>query len=589
MTGTKALTLYTAAFVDELTRSGLKHVVISPGSRSTPMSMMMAEHPEMKVWLEVDERSAGFFALGMAKAKREPVALVCTSGTAAANYLPAIVEAYLSRVALLVITTDRPHELRDVGAPQAIDQINIFGKYAKWFVEMALPEENESMLRYVRTVAGRAITTSVKGQAGVVHLNFPFREPLIPDCTMENIFNAGRMKREIYVRASHGLLQPDPMTVQELAEIVRTVEKGLIIVGPHDEPGLGEAIAQLADLIKYPILADPLSQLRSGDHNMDWIIDGYDTFLREEGYASTNKPELIIRIGAMPVSKALLLYLKRYPETRQIVIDEDGGWREPTLLASDMIYANPKLLTYQISNALSNVSINRTGNWATHWVKINNTCRTVLMQEGKKKTLFEGQIILELAEMLPEDATLFVGNSMPIRDLDSFFFNNHKRIKTMANRGSNGIDGVISSALGASTSSNPLVLVIGDLSFYHDMNGLLAAKLNKLNVTIILVNNDGGGIFSFLPQASHPKHFETLFGTPIGLDYNHAVAMYGGRFHRVDDWAAFRDAFQAEIHQDGLSVIEVPTNRQENVDTHRELWKKALIALKEIQNGGHNG
>ena len=589
MTATKALTLYTAAFVDELTKSGLKHVVISPGSRSTPMSMVMAEHPEMKVWLEIDERSAGFFALGMAKAQREPVALVCTSGTAAANYLPAIVEAYLSRVPLIVITTDRPHELRDVGAPQAIDQINIFGKYAKWFVEMALPEETKDMLRYVRTFAGRAIATAVKGPAGVVHLNFPFREPLIPDFTMENIFNAGRMTRETYVRASHGLRQPDPMIVQDLAEIVQNVEKGLIIVGPHDEPDLGEAITQFADHVKYPVLADPLSQLRSGDHNMTWIIDGYDTFLREDEFASANKPELIIRIGAMPISKALLLYLKRHPETRQIIIDEDGGWREPTLLASDMVYANPKILTHQIINAISNDSIIRTGNWSKQWLKINSTVRSVLMQEGKKETLFEGQIILELAEMLPENSTLFVGNSMPIRDLDSFFFNNDKQIRTLANRGANGIDGIISSALGASTSPNPLVLVIGDLSFYHDMNGLLAAKLNKLNVTIILVNNDGGGIFSFLPQASHPKHFETLFGTPIGLDYSHAITMYGGRFHRVENWGQFRDTFQVEIQQDGLSVIEVPTNRQENVDTHRDLWKKALLAAKEMQNGGHNG
>ncbi len=586
MASTSALTLYTAAFVDELTRCGLKDVVISPGSRSTPMSMVMAEHPEMKVWIEIDERSAGFFALGMAKAKREPVALVCTSGTAAANYMPAIVEAYLSRVPLLVITTDRPHELRDVGAPQAIDQINLFGKYAKWFVEMALPEEDESMLRYVRTFAGRAIATAFNGPAGVVHLNFPFREPLIPDFSIENLFNVGRMPRERYVKGSIGTLLPDQEIVRELAEITQHTEKGLIIVGPHDEPEVAVAVTQLAEKLKYPILADPLSQLRSGNHNMDWIIDVYDTFLREDGFASSYQPDVIIRFGAMPISKALLLYLKRHAHIRQIIVDEDGGWREPTLLASDMVYTNSKMLCDKVLEQLHERNIIRTMDWADHWMKVNSKIRALLSDEGRKEDLFAGRIILELAELLPENSTLFIGNSMPIRDVDSFFFNNHKGIRTLANRGANGIDGIISSALGASTvAEEPLVLVIGDLSFYHDMNGLLAAKLNKLNVTIILVNNDGGGIFSFLPQSNHPKHFEALFGTPIGLDYSHAVAMYGGRFKRISDWSEFRDTFAIEIQKEGLSVIEVPTNRQENVIAHREVWKKALEAAREISNG----
>jgi len=583
MTSTSALTLYTAAFVDELTKCGLKDVVISPGSRSTPMSMMMAEHPEMKVWLEIDERSAGFFALGMAKAKKEPVALVCTSGTAAANYMPAIAEAYLSRVPLLVITTDRPHELRDVGAPQAIDQINLFGKYAKWFVEMALPEENENMLRYVRTFVGRAMATAVKGPSGVVHMNFPFREPLIPDFSIESLFNVGRMPRERYVKVSIGTLHPNQEIVRELTEIAQHTEKGLIIVGPQDEPELVVAVTRLAEKLKYPILADPLSQLRSGIHDMDWVIDSYDTFLREDRFAFSYQPEVIIRFGAMPVSKALLLYLKRHANTRQVIVDEDGGWREPTLLASDMVYANSKMLCKMILDQLQDRNITRTGDWAEHWVTVNSKTRALLIDEGKREILFEGRIILEIAELLPENSTLFIGNSMPIRDVDSFFFNNRKGIRMLANRGANGIDGIISSAIGASTVAEvPLVLVIGDLSFYHDMNGLLAAKLNKLNITIILVNNDGGGIFSFLPQSDHPKHFEALFGTPIGLDYSHAVTMYGGSFQRITDWNEFRDTFTMEIRKEGLSVIEIPTNRQENVIAHQEVWKKALESVRKI-------
>ena len=583
MASNRALTLYVASFVDELTRSGVENVVISPGSRSTPMSMVMAEHPELKIWLEIDERSAGFFALGMAKAKREPIALVCTSGTAAANYMPAIVEAYLSRIPLIVITTDRPHELRDVGAPQAIDQINLYGKYAKWFVEMALPEEDEAMLRYVRTVAGRAVATAASGPAGVVHLNFPFREPLIPDFTIENLFSAGSRDREPYVATAQGVPVLEPSFVQELSEYLLKTEKGLIICGPYDDPMVAKTVTLLAEKLNYPILADPLSQLRSGEHKMDWIIDTYDTFLRDKNFSSTYKPDVVVRFGAMPISKALLLYLKQNPATRQIIIDEDGGWREPTLMASDMVFARPDELFQNLLESQPIQEINRQEDWSDHWLHTNQTVRRVLMEEGKKEILFEGQIIQELIELLPEEATLFVGNSMPVRDLDSFFLNNNKQIRTMANRGANGIDGVVSSALGAATVGSPLVLMIGDLSFYHDLNGLLATKLHPINITIILVNNDGGGIFSFLPQANHPKHFEQLFGTPLGLDYRQTVEMYGGRFHRIQDWTQFRERFKDEIKNEGLSVIEVPTIREENVVAHRDLWEKAFDAVGKVE------
>lgn len=582
MTSTRALTLYTAAFVDELTKSGLKHAVISPGSRSTPMSMVMAEHPDMNVWLEIDERSAGFFALGRAKASREPVALVCTSGTAAANYMPAVVEAYLSRIPLVVITTDRPHELRDVGAPQAIDQLNLFGKYAKWFVEMALPEEGEGMLRYARTFAGRAVATSIKGPQGVVHLNFPYREPLIPDFTIEGLFDAGRANRDTYVKASHGKVLPDSHFVDELVQVIQQQDNGLIICGPHDDPEMNEAVIAFAKKVGYPILADPLSQLRSGKYDTSLVVDSYDTFLREERFGSTMEPSLIIRFGAMPVSKALLHYLKRHKEARQIIIDEDGGWREPTLLASDMVYVSPTELFRMVLDELPGDGIARTTGWTDQWINVNKTVRQVLLEDGRRNHLFEGQIMMELVDLLPEQSILFAGNSMPIRDLDSFFLNNSKQIRTMANRGANGIDGVVSSALGASTIGVPLVLVIGDLSFYHDLNGLLAAKLHKLNATIIVINNDGGGIFSFLPQANHPKHFEALFGTSTGLDFSHAVKMYGGRFHRALDWEQFRDAVQTEIETDGLSVIEVPTTRHENAVDHRALWDKAYASVRKF-------
>lgn len=566
------ITAYVAAFVDELTRARICDVVISPGSRSTPMAMLMAEHPQMKVWMQMDERSAGFFALGMAKAKRAPVALLCTSGTAAANYFPAVIEASYSRIPLLVLTADRPHELRDVGAPQAIDQIGLYGKYAKWFIDLAPPDPTEAMLHYIRTVAGRAAGLASAGPKGVVHLNFPFREPLIPDLSLPRIWERGRIEsRERYVVVQNGDRQLDPIQVQSLTETFKAAEKGIIVCGPLDNSRLGQEVANLASLLQYPILADPLSQVRSGTHSKEWVIDSYDSFLRSEIIKENLKPEVIIRFGAMPTSKAFTQYIKASPEAHQIVIDEDGGWREPTQSASQMLFTDP----LKLCCLLSEMAEKQTGStkWGAQWKKLNEISQSYLMTEGRKDGLFEGQVIIELQEILPDTATIFMGNSMPVRDLDTFFFVTDKNIRIMANRGANGIDGLVSSALGASVVCSPLVLVIGDVSFFHDLNGLLAAKLHQLNITIIVCNNNGGGIFSFLPQAKHEKHFEMLFGTPTGLDFEQAVHMYGGTFSRISNWQDFRAQVSESIVAKGFSVIEVPTERAKNADLHRKLWQ----------------
>ncbi len=578
-TTNNALTRYTAAFVDELVNSGVTDAVISPGSRSTPMAMTMAHHPGMNVWLEIDERSAGFFALGKAKASGRPIALVCTSGTAAANYMPAVVEAYLSRIPLLVLTTDRPHELRDVGAPQAIDQINLYGKYAKWFVEMALPEETDAMLRYARSFAGRAAATAKQGPRGVVHMNFPYREPLVPDFTIDNLWDGGRMDRETFIAASSGTKTVNQALLKRLGDELAGIENGLIVCGPHEEDGFGEAVTALAERLQYPILADPLSQLRTGTHSKKWIIDGYDAFLRSEKVKREAKPDVIIRFGAMPVSKPFLLYLKAHPDTRQIIVDEDGGWRDPTLLASDMIHANAGQFCESLKKM---IEVRDETGWAKKWLDWNTQTVSILKASSRKDELFEGQVFRELQDLMPEGSLLFAGNSMPIRDLDTFFFNTEQSIRTMANRGANGIDGIVSSALGASSVQEPMVLVIGDLSFYHDMNGLLASKLHRLNATIVVVNNDGGGIFSFLPQARDPQYFEALFGTPHGLDFKHTAELYEGSYEKADSWTAFRSAVSEAVMHEGLNIIEVPTGREENVHEHKEIWQAVAEAVESF-------
>jgi len=572
MRNNDVLTVYIAAFIDELTRTGICDVVISPGSRSTPLAMLIAEHERMKVWMHMDERSAGFFALGMAKTKRQPVALLCTSGTAAANYYPAVIEACYSRVPLLVLTADRPHELRDVGAPQAIDQIGLYGKYAKLFVDIALPDGTETMLHYIRTIAGRGAGTASAGPAGVVHLNFPFREPLIPDLLLPDLWTRGLIdNRYRYVQVQAGTKQLDPSQAQWLIETIRGIQKGIIVCGPIDNPEFAQEVTELAAKLQYPVLADPLSQVRSGTHSKEWVIDSYDAFLRNETVKKNLKPEIIIRFGAMPTSKEFLLYVKAHPKARQIVIDGDGGWQDPALMASDMLYIDPVKFCRFLSNSMEI----RTGNtkWGDRWKKLNEITWSHIQAKGQKNELFEGQVIIELQTLLPDHASLFIGNSMPIRDMDTFFAVTQKNIRIIANRGASGIDGIVSSALGASAASSPLLLVIGDISFFHDLNGLLAAKLHHLDITIIVCNNDGGGIFSLLPQAMYKKHFEMLFGTPLGLDFKEVVEMYGGSFARVNGWQEFRELVSAGITKKGLNVIEVPTDRTENAHLHQKLWQ----------------
>jgi 2-succinyl-5-enolpyruvyl-6-hydroxy-3-cyclohexene-1-carboxylate synthase len=581
MNAQEVLFAYVDAFVDELAASGVRNVCICPGSRSTPLALVLARRADLRVWMHVDERSAAFFALGMAKASREPVALVCTSGTAAANFLPAVVEAHLSRVPLVVLTADRPHELRDNGAPQAIDQIRLYGGYAKWFADMALPEATDGMLRYARTMAARAAATARDVPSGPVHLNFPFREPLVPipppaDAT-------GGAVRQPYMTVAAGPREATPALLDRLAATLAATPRGLIICGPQDDPALAPAVAALAARLGYPVLADPLSGVRCGEHVTSLVIDSYDAFLRDAEWVAGHAPDLVLRFGAMPTAKPFLQYLQRFPDCRQIVVDAAPGWNEPTGLAAEMIYADPAgLCNALVARDVAPVDADAGAAWRDAWCAANRHARAAIARKlDGAGDLFEGKVFAELADLLPAGATLYVGNSMPVRDLDTFFPAGERPIRFLANRGANGIDGVVSSALGASTDGGPLVLVIGDLSFYHDMNGLLAAKLHRLNATIVLLNNDGGGIFSFLPQATEADHFEQLFGTPTGLDFQPAVEMYGGRFVCPATWDAFRAAVRQGLGGDGLTVIEVRTDRAQNVAAHRAIWPAVSAAIRD--------
>jgi len=603
---------YVGAFVDELQRSGMHHVVICPGSRSTPLALAFAATPALRCWMHIDERSAAFFALGIAKRLNQPVALLCTSGTAAANFLPAISEAHLTHIPLLVLTADRPHELRDCGAPQAIDQNRLYGTQVKWFVDTALPEATNEALRYIRTMADRALAQARTIPVGPVHLNMPFREPLTPVALSDQpmplleqrdpIAWQGRAENRPYTQVETGgsrQTASDAGMVLELAATIATSPRGLIIVGPQTDAGLCTPLLQLARKTGYPILADPLSQMRGVNNDHDAIISSYDAFLRTEHILTRYKPQLVLRFGGMPTSKPVLLYLKRYASScQQIIIDPQQGWDEPTQLAEQIFYAEVPTFIQELMHTLDHLESSDSTkalrplnaqrerlSWTAAWQKMERTTRLALSTTiADFPELFEGRVFTELAALLPAGALLYAGNSMPIRDMDTFFWPQTNALRCLGNRGANGIDGVISSALGASAaggSGTQAVLVIGDLSFFHDQNGLLAARLHKLNLTIVLVNNDGGGIFSFLPQAAYPEHFEQLFGTPTGLDFCPVVEMYGGTYERATDWATFRRAITHNLAAGGLHVVEVPTERASNVTMHRQLWQVVEHALQE--------
>jgi 2-succinyl-5-enolpyruvyl-6-hydroxy-3-cyclohexene-1-carboxylate synthase len=589
----RAAYAYTTAFVDELARSGVRHVCIAPGSRSTPLAIAIAEHDSLRTWMHLDERSAGFFALGMARVLDAPVALLCTSGTAAANFLPAVVEARRAGVPLLVLTADRPPELRDVGAAQTIDQNGLYGVHAKWFVDAALPEATPQLLRYARTLACRAVALAAEEPAGPVHLNFPFREPLLPErmdappdlAAADALAWHGRPGGEPWVSVPRVPRVLDDADVQRLAARLRDASRPLLVCGPQPRAALAGPLGALARALGAPLLADPLSQLRWGTHDRTAVVDRYDAMLRHEETTRALAPDLVLRFGALPTSKSLLLFLQRNAEASQVVAGT-MGWSDPLLSADEMIPAEGVLLCERLLAALGNTNGRRsTAAWLRAWRDADERVGAALAAYAASATEpFEGGALAATAAALPAGASLFVSSSMPVRDLDAFAPGDARALRVLANRGANGIDGVVSTALGAAAAGRerregPLVLVIGDLAFYHDMNGLLAAKLHGLDATIVVLNNDGGGIFSFLPQAARKEHFELLFGTPHGLAFEPAARLYGARYAEVTSVEALREAVVAGIGAGGLQIVEMRTDRARNVALHGEAWAAVARAL----------
>jgi 2-succinyl-5-enolpyruvyl-6-hydroxy-3-cyclohexene-1-carboxylate synthase len=585
---------FATALFEELARAGVRDVCLCPGSRSTPLAVATARQPELRCWTHIDERSAAFFALGLAKAKRAPVALICTSGTAAANFLPAVVEAHYARVPLLLLTADRPPELREWGAGQTIDQGKLYGGHVRWFAEAPLPEASGGALRYARALASRAVAAARGRPAGPVHVNLPFREPLEPvevpgdvasDLGERDPLAASGRPGRAYAAVAEAELAPDAKTADALAELVRAHPRGVIACGPLDaDAALAAAVARLGRAAGWPILADATSQLRRGAHVAGApVIATSDLFLGDEAFAATRAPEVILRIGATPTSVALRRWTLRHAPEHLVLVDPDGAWNDPSHLTSQVLRVDPAALCDAVVEGLAKGDAEPRGGWLEDFaVAERRTAAAALRCLAEEEALLEPRAVGEIARALPDHSLLYVSNSMPVRDLDAFLPASPRPLRVLCNRGANGIDGMISSALGAAAADcGHVVLLTGDLAFAHDLGGLLAARRHGLRATIVLLNNDGGGIFSFLPIAAYGDavRFEENFRTPLGVDFAPAAESFGVRFTRVGSWEHFRADLKESLVNPRTSVIEVPVDRDRSVAHHREIQRAVGEAL----------
>lgn len=583
-------TLWAETFVHALAAAGLRRVIISPGSRSTPLTLAFAAHAKVEVTVHLDERSAGFFALGMAQAGDAPVALVCTSGTAVANYLPAIVEANMSQVPLLILTADRPPELRHSGANQTIDQIKIFGDQVLWSVDAPLPEKEapDIVLRHLQTLAARAYATANGLRKGPVHVNFPFRKPLEPEArdwrreTVQEPANPSLQSlianRQSPIAISHGALTPTRAQLGELAEAINRHERGLIVCGPRCPGGnFPAAVAGLSQISGYPILADPLSGVRWGRHVPGTAVSGaYETYLQQA--PGWPEPELIIRFGAVPTSKWLNDYLSHINPAQRIHVRENGVWADDSHLTTRFLQLNEELLCYELAHLV-------TPRMRTDWTQQVMATETAVWQtldQHLYDPYFDASVVADTVAALPDNAQLFIGNSLPIRHVDQWARPSARHLRVFGNRGASGIDGNPSTALGIAAATRlPTVALLGDITFYHDLNGLLlllsrqSSMANRqwpiASFTIVLLNNNGGGIFHRLPARNIEPPFTELFITPHGLDFSGVLQMYGLAHLHPQTRAGFQATLNESLRSDTPTVIEMQTDGVADDARRREI------------------
>ena len=583
MDPTNRNTALATALVEELARSGVRQAVICPGSRSTPVALALLREPGIETTSVVDERSGGFFALGGALASGIPVVIACTSGTAAANLHPAVAEANEASVPLLVLTSDRPPELRGVGAGQTIDQVRLYGSSVRWFCEMGTHDADDAGLLHMRSSACRAFSEATGDpHPGPVHLNLSWRDPLGPEPVEGDVTATSPLALEGRDDLPLNSVYPSVPTVDAAAldaisDDLAETERGLIVVGRQTDPALATAIAALAVASGYPVLAEPTSQLRLDPDLGADVIWAYDAIARVRPQGL--EPELVIRFGDMPTSKALRRWLGSLDQAAQLVVDPVGTWNDPTRTAGLSLRADPAVLAIGLATRLDE---EQETPFASKWRLANESAAAAIRAElsrfGGAPT--EPGACMSLGAALRDGDVVFCASSMPIRDAESFLPASERDVLFLSNRGANGIDGTVSSAIGAAVATgSPAWLVIGDLALHHDSNGLELLRHAPAPVRIVCLNNDGGGIFEFLPQASQVtrEEFEAVFGTPLGLDLSKLAALHGIEHRRIEGLDEL-----AGVGASGHILIEVPVDRVKNVAVHDAIWRSVASRLNAL-------
>jgi 2-succinyl-5-enolpyruvyl-6-hydroxy-3-cyclohexene-1-carboxylate synthase len=571
MTATGDLnTALARTLVDEWVRGGVTLAAVSPGSRSTPLALALAAEGRITVHVFLDERSASFFALGAAKASGRPTVVLCTSGTAAAEFHPAVLEAFHARVPMVVCTADRPPELRDTGAGQAVDQLKLYGEAVRWFAEVGAPSDADATSPYWRSVAARSVAAASGPPAGPVHLNLAFREPLLPTGD-EVVLPPARPDGKPWVESKRRRPQPHPDDVDRLALLVAAETRGLIAVGW----GAGvdpDAVERFSVAARWPVLADPISGARQGP----CAISTYDPMLRSPGLAESLRPDVVLRLGAPLTGKVTTAWLGA--SARQILVDPDGAWLDPSRSSAERVVGDPTAL---LDAVVARGPARRQSFWLNSWRQAEAATRRDLDRLlDSWVEPFEGRVARDLVAGLPTGATLVVGSSMPVRDVESFA-RPRTGLRFLCNRGVNGIDGFVSTVLGAAAvrDDDPVVALCGDLTLLHDAGGLLGAARRGIDATFVILDNDGGGIFNFLPQAGAglDRHFETLFGTPQGVDIAALAAVHGLATEHVAKADDLMPAVDRAVWAGGVRLVVVPTDRVDNVARHRQAWQAVSI------------
>ncbi len=559
------------AFFAQLVECGVAHVAASPGSRSTPMTVAADRTDGLEVSMHLDERSGGFFALGLTRATRRPVALLCTSGTAAANYLPAVVEAFHAGVPLLVLTTDRPPELQGVGAPQTIDQDGLFGTHVRWATTTAVAGDEPA--GDAASVAHQAYVRATRPAPGPVHVNVPLREPLEPpadDPPPMGLLPVPPDRAPLEAGCLDDLFADGPPTT------------GLLVAGPMDPTDDDRhALADLARATGWPLLADPASGLRRGPHVADAPVLAMGDHLLRSSWSDGHRPDVVVQFGAMPTSKGYRLWLDRVGADRLVAVDHLGRFPDAALRVTDRVTASVGPLARHLLDRLP-AGHAPDATWTDAWTEAEATALAAVADVVATAPFDEPAVVAALDRTLPDAVELVVGNSMPIRDLDAFLPTDARPWSIRGNRGANGIDGQVSTATGIAAGSDvPTVLLAGDLTVLHDLGGLAAVGRLGVDLTVVVVDNDGGGIFSFLPIAGedHVDHHR-LFHTPHGLDLSTAASLAGAHLHAPDDPDGLDEALAASVGAPGLHLVHVRTDAATNVGLHRSAAAAVDTALQ---------